>query len=189
MAASLLGVGIASWTYLRYCMAQKQQATLNAYEKSVGDAQVGGPFKLTDTSGKPFSSEQLKGEFSMLYFGFTHCPDICPDELEKLAEAIDMVGVSSTSQAEALMPASLFTASCGLLCALKACLYCSALTCCASTDLHRFASSLQQQQHLAVTQKHVAAAAVVMNADLPECSSSIPCLQRSKRASRCSQSS
>lgn len=92
MAAGVLAAGLVSYTYLRYSMAQKQQASLNAYEKSVGEPQVGGPFTLTDTNGKRFGSEQLKGEFSMLYFGFTHCPDICPDELEKLAAAIDKVG-------------------------------------------------------------------------------------------------
>jgi len=52
---------------------------------------VGGPFSLTDQDGRRFTDEQLRGEFSLLYFGFTHCPDICPDELEKLAAAIDSV--------------------------------------------------------------------------------------------------
>lgn len=41
--------------------------------------------------GKPFSSEALKGGWSLLYFGFTFCPDICPEELDKLAEALEIV--------------------------------------------------------------------------------------------------
>ena len=41
--------------------------------------------------GKRFSDKQLLGEFAMLYFGFTHCPDICPDELEKVAESINQI--------------------------------------------------------------------------------------------------
>jgi protein SCO1 len=93
-AGGLLSCGIGVWAYMQYSMALKRKATLEAYETSAGEAQVGGPFTLTDTNGKPFSSSQLQGEFSILYFGFTHCPDICPDELEKMAEALDKVGAT-----------------------------------------------------------------------------------------------
>jgi protein SCO1 len=66
---------------------------VKAQEQAVGHALVGGPFTLTDCNGKPFPSSKLHGEFAMLYFGFTHCPDICPDELEKMAEALNLIGV------------------------------------------------------------------------------------------------
>jgi protein SCO1/2 len=58
----------------------------------VGKAAIGGSWQLIDQNGKPFSNNDLKGKFALLYFGFTHCPDICPDELVKMAEAIDLVG-------------------------------------------------------------------------------------------------
>ena len=44
---------------------------------------------MIDQNGKEFTSEDLKGRFSLVYFGFTHCPDICPEELDKMAEMID----------------------------------------------------------------------------------------------------
>jgi protein SCO1 len=62
---------------------------------TVGKAAIGGPFHLVDQDGKPFSHEDLLGEFAIVYFGFTTCPDICPDELEKMAEAVNAVGAQS----------------------------------------------------------------------------------------------
>ncbi len=36
------------------------------------------PFQLIDQNGKPFNLENLKGQWSLLFFGYTHCPDVCP---------------------------------------------------------------------------------------------------------------
>lgn len=50
---------------------------------------------MLNQEGQPFGSKDLLGRFALLYFGFTHCPDICPEELEKMAKAMDLVGVFS----------------------------------------------------------------------------------------------
>lgn len=67
-------------------------ALAKAAVKSAGNSLIGGDFELVDQDGKRFTSDQLKGAFSLLYFGFTFCPDICPDELVKMAETVDLVG-------------------------------------------------------------------------------------------------
>lgn len=58
---------------------------------AVGTPSIGGPFQLTDADGQPFSDANLAGKYYLLYFGFTHCPDICPQELDKIAQVVRIV--------------------------------------------------------------------------------------------------
>jgi protein SCO1/2 len=44
-----------------------------------------GDFHLTDTRGQPFTARELRGRPSLVFFGFTHCPDVCPITMAKLA--------------------------------------------------------------------------------------------------------
>ncbi|CAL8462931.1 g2465 [Coccomyxa elongata] len=88
--ALTLGTGAGILWYFNH-ERERKLAEIRSKQESVGVAAIGGPFDLLDQDGKRFTHEDLRGNYSLLYFGFTHCPDICPDELEKLATAIDGV--------------------------------------------------------------------------------------------------
>jgi protein SCO1 len=49
---------------------------------------VGGPFSLSDQNGKPVTDQDLKGRPFLVFFGFTHCPDICPTTLFEVSEIL-----------------------------------------------------------------------------------------------------
>jgi len=57
--------------------------------KTIGKALLGGPFSLVDSTGAPVTDKTFRGQWMILYFGFTYCPDICPNELVKLAKVLD----------------------------------------------------------------------------------------------------
>jgi protein SCO1/2 len=57
-------------------------------------AQAAPNFTLTDQRGKPFSLAQTRGEAVALYFGFTHCKDVCPQTLALLGKARDKARIT-----------------------------------------------------------------------------------------------
>ncbi|TWB49935.1 SCO family protein [Nitrospirillum viridazoti] len=54
---------------------------------------VGGPFTLVDQSGKTVTEKSYAGSWRLMFFGYTFCPDICPTELQVMAQAMDQLGV------------------------------------------------------------------------------------------------
>lgn len=123
----LTGGGLV-W-YFEFEKQRMQRKRVAEATKGVGRPKVGGDFELVDQNGKPFSSADLRGRYSLVsfvllfgcvvyaietlqcincmgyiqyadsrtlslpqvYFGFTHCPDICPEELDKMAQMFDLV--------------------------------------------------------------------------------------------------
>jgi protein SCO1/2 len=53
---------------------------------------IGGPFQLTDQTGQTVTDKNLLGKPSLIFFGFTHCPDVCPTELFELSEVLRAMG-------------------------------------------------------------------------------------------------
>jgi protein SCO1 len=57
-----------------------------------GAAAIGGPFKLVDQNGKPFTDADLKGKPTLVFFGYTHCPDVCPTALLEMSQVLRALG-------------------------------------------------------------------------------------------------
>jgi protein SCO1/2 len=57
-----------------------------------GKALIGGPFKLTDQHGKTVTDRDFRGRYMLVFFGFTHCPDICPAELQVMSASLEALG-------------------------------------------------------------------------------------------------
>ena len=55
-------------------------------------AAIGGPFKLVDQNGKTISDQDFKGRPFLVFFGFTHCPDVCPTTLFEVSEVLRALG-------------------------------------------------------------------------------------------------
>jgi protein SCO1/2 len=54
---------------------------------------VGGPFELVDArSGRPVSDRDFRGKWLVVFFGYTHCPDVCPTTLSNIAAAMGQLG-------------------------------------------------------------------------------------------------
>jgi protein SCO1/2 len=59
---------------------------------AVANAAIGGPFRLTDQNGKAITDQDLKGKPFLVFFGFTHCPDVCPTALFDMSEVLNRLG-------------------------------------------------------------------------------------------------
>jgi len=69
---------------------------------AVQPAAVGGPFSLIDENGATVTDKDLRGRYFLVFFGYTHCPDVCPTTLFEISEILRRIGPQSDR------PAALF---------------------------------------------------------------------------------
>ncbi len=86
VAGFLIGaLGGAAWLVL-------SQGGPGPAVQTSGKALIGGPFSLVDQTGKTVTDQDFRGRYMLVFFGFTHCPDICPAELQVMSAALDALG-------------------------------------------------------------------------------------------------
>lgn len=81
---------LSSFLLLAACGEQKLPSPFKAADVSAKYAQA--DFKLNDASGKPVSLADFRGKVVVLFFGYTHCPQICPTTLADLAQVMRLLG-------------------------------------------------------------------------------------------------
>ena len=65
---------------------------MGGVSKVAQPAAIGGPFQLTDQHGKAVTEKNLKGKPTLIFFGYTHCPDVCPTSLFEISEVLRALG-------------------------------------------------------------------------------------------------
>jgi protein SCO1/2 len=87
----LLGLALAA------CSGASEQPPLQG-------ARLGGPFSLTDHNGKAVSERDFAGRYRIVYFGFTHCPDVCPTDLMVIGQALTRFEKQDPERAAKVQP-------------------------------------------------------------------------------------
>jgi len=92
-AGLFVASGLGLYVYFQHEKASALERRRQELEaKQIGKARIGGPFSLNKHDAKAFSHHDLRGKWNLIYFGFTHCPDICPAELDKMGSVLDVLG-------------------------------------------------------------------------------------------------
>ena len=85
LAAWLIGAGTA--------VAEEQPSAAQMMDDLMfGRGPIGGPFTLTDHTGRSRSDSEFRGHLMIVYFGYTFCPDVCPSDLQSITQALNALG-------------------------------------------------------------------------------------------------
>ena len=91
------GLGVASWFALSG--GDDRFAQCRSGQVAGGAGAIGGPFELVNAKGETVTDAQVIIEPTLLYFGYTFCPDVCPFDASRNAQAVDILaerGISAT---------------------------------------------------------------------------------------------
>lgn len=75
-----------------------------AHQGNLVGARIGGPFTLTDQDGAKRSWNDFNGQYRIVYFGYSYCPDVCPVDLQRIAQGYRMFEQQSPERAAKVQP-------------------------------------------------------------------------------------
>jgi protein SCO1/2 len=99
LLAVLVALVSAAAGFSLWNLRHEGPATMTAALRILPEPRVLADFGLVDQDGEPFSLQRLNGKWSLLFFGFTHCPDVCPSALYDLHQVNQAVTGSGGDKA------------------------------------------------------------------------------------------
>jgi cytochrome oxidase Cu insertion factor (SCO1/SenC/PrrC family) len=90
-AAVLLGlasIGVAWWDV----WGGRRSAPPATGPGIAATAPAGGPFTMVDHAGRTVTDQTYRGEYLLVFFGYTHCPDVCPTTLDRITQVMEALG-------------------------------------------------------------------------------------------------
>mmetsp|Transcript_609 Transcript_609/g.976 ORF Transcript_609/g.976 Transcript_609/m.976 type:complete len:296 (-) Transcript_609:39-926(-) len=99
-------VAVAAATAVGYYQIERERRLENAMGKivSTGKPAIGGEWSLVDLDGNLVTNKSFEGKWTLLYFGFARCPDICPSEMVKVGQVMDTLAQEYPDLAKNVKP-------------------------------------------------------------------------------------
>ncbi|MFD2741276.1 SCO family protein [Sulfitobacter aestuarii] len=91
IAAAAAGVFLLAMLALPYFQPEGEKFAQCRGSAVAGGADLGGPFELVNSAGETVTDAQVITEPTLIYFGYTYCPDICPLDVDRNAAAVDIL--------------------------------------------------------------------------------------------------
>ena len=97
MKKTMLTVALAAMAVMMLRAQAQNLGMWNQYEEAILEYERVLAFELIDHNGRPRTDADFRGKIVLIYFGYTHCPDVCPTELLSVSMAVDMLGAEGSS--------------------------------------------------------------------------------------------
>lgn len=88
----MIFAGLLTGAALGFIALKVPTPTVNGEAQVSGKPAIGGPFSLTDQTGKRVTDKDFLGRYMLVFFGYTNCPDVCPAGLQVMSAALDKLG-------------------------------------------------------------------------------------------------
>ncbi|MBB4633092.1 SCO family protein [Sphingosinicella soli] len=98
LAAAIALVAVFAW------LAASKPAAPGSEEPPLAGAPIGGDFALTDQDGGRVTNDSLKGRYRLVYFGYSFCPDVCPVDVQRMAQGLKSFEAENPAAAARVQP-------------------------------------------------------------------------------------